>query len=164
MATKREILKYPNGKLKFRDLYKKGKIRRHFFYALKPKHHLYLSVAYNSKGEITRYIKHKFPKGYYEYLVLLPNGYLKDKLYKNSPYCKYLEKEVGSDFYLTVHRFDKKEGKFIKRSSEYLKNSLIVREIFYRNGKKVKDKIYKKGKPLKLYSSKKDQPSIALRP
>lgn len=152
---------YPNGKIMFKDiLTPNGKMAKHFFYALKPKYHLYLSVHYDEYGKISKYIKHKYPNGYYEYLELLDNGYLKDKLYKSSPYCKYIEHIIDDDYYLTVYRYNLINNKFIKRSSEYIKNGNIMREKFYNDGKLIADKIYKNGKPIKLYKNKKDQPKI----
>jgi hypothetical protein len=94
---------YPNGKIMFKDIFMpNGKIHKHLFYARKPTYHLYLSVEYNENGKISKYVKHKYPHGYYEYLELLDNGYLKDKLYKSSPYCKYIEHEIGKDYHLTL--------------------------------------------------------------
>jgi hypothetical protein len=156
---------YKNGDIKFKDLFINGKPHKHYFYSQTPSYHLYLSVHYDKHENITRYIKHKYPTGYYEYLIMMPNGLLKDKMYKSSPYCKYIEKIVGDDVYLTVHRYDMTDSKcLVKRSSEYLKNGLILRETFYENGKLISDKTYKKGKPIRLYKSKADQPSIKNRP
>jgi len=162
---------YPNGKIMFKDIFvplktsvsytKKQYIPlKHLFYIQKPIYHLYLSVHYNDLGKISKYIKHKYPNGYYEYLELHDNGYLKDKLYKSSPYCKYIERNNGKNYYLTVHRYNLINNKFIKRSSEYIKNGNIIHEKFYKNGKLIIDKIYKNGKKIKMYKSKKDQPKI----
>lgn len=159
MPTK--VTYYPNGEIMFRDIFTSdGKPSKHFFYALKPKYHLYLSVHYNENGDIQKYIKHKYPSGYYEYLILLDNGYLKDKQYKSSPYCKYIEREIGNDYYLTVHRYNLINGKFIKRSSEYIKNGNIIREKFYKDGKLIADDEYENGRPIKLYKNKTEQPKI----
>ncbi len=146
----------------FRDIYKNSKLYRH--YVKEPVHHLYLSVHYNKYGKITKYIKHKYPNGYYEYLELLDNGYLKDKLYKLSPYCKYIEKKDGNNYYLTVHRYNLVNGKFIRRSSEYIKNGMIYCEKSYKNRKLVKNIKYKNGKSIKIYKSSKEQPNIKERP
>lgn len=162
MSTK--TLMYPNGKIMFKDFFDENKkLYKHFFYALKPKYHLYLSVHYTGDGKIKKYIKHKYPSGYYEYLELLDNGYLKDKLYLSSPYCKYIEKEYNNDYYLTVHRYNIVDNIFVKRSSEFIKNGLIIQEKFYKNGRLVENKIYENGKPIKLYKNKKDQPKITER-
>ena len=161
---KTKYVYYPDGKVRFKDIYKDGKLIKHYFYALEPKHHKYLEVHYNDEGKIKKYIKHKYPKGYYEYLVLLDNGYLKDKLYDTSPYCKYITGEKNGEHFLTVHRYNLLNGKFVKRSSEYIVRGKIMREKFYKNGKLIEDKKYKDGKPIKLYKSKKDQPKISERP
>lgn len=159
-----KIIRYPDGKIMFKNIFTpNGKKHKHLFYVRQPRHHLYLSVYYDDNGRISKYIKHKYPSGYYEYLVLLDNGYLKDKLYKSSPYCKYIEREIGDDYHLIVHRYNLINNKFTKRSSEYIKNGNIIREKFYNNGKLVIDKTYKNGKPIKLYKNKTDQPEIKYR-
>lgn len=61
---------------------------------------------------------------------------------------------------MTVHRYNLISTKFIKRSSEYIKNGIIMREKFYKNGKLIADKIYENGKHIEIYKSKKDQPKI----
>ena len=151
---------YPNTKIiKFRDVYVDNKIRRHYFYSLLPKYHKYLEVHYDCKGKITKYIKHKYPRGYYEYLVLMSNGYLKDKMYEESPYCKYIERETKNNFYLTVHRYNLIDGKMMHRSSEYIKNGLIMKMVHYNSFGERIIKTYPDGKKIKVYRKPSDKPS-----
>lgn len=153
---------YEGTKLpKFKDTYVDGRLKCHYFYSLEPAHHLYLEVRYNNKNQIIKYIKHKYNNGYYEYLTLVngPDGqkYLKDQLYEASPYCKYIdETDEKGNYHLTVHRFN---HDLSPRSSEYIVNGKIIKEDFYKNGKKETIK-YPGGKDIKLYKKDSDQPDL----
>jgi hypothetical protein len=166
METKTIFYETPDlkrAKPKFKDVYKDGQLKYHYFYSLTPEHHLYLEVRYGKDGQIIKYIKHRYNSDtYYEYLTTVrgPDGktYLKDQMYEESPYCIYSEEnKPNGDYYLTVVRYN---HDLTPHSSEYIVNGKIMKEEFYDKSGHKKTYKYPGGKDIKLYVDPKDQPDI----